>query len=236
MQVIHDGVENVHGQVQLQGEMFKKLSPAALKDLASLSAPSSYPASFVLFSEKEDARGIYIVLEGEVKLSINSSDGRRLSLRIVRKGDILGLASALSGQPYEVTAETVYPAKLMPIGRREFLGFVIRHPEAYQMFSEELTREFTMACEQLRTVGLSSSAPEKLARLLLDWSENGQTVDQGARVRFSMTHEEIGEFIGASRETVTRTLSTFKNQRLVSFQGSTLTIPSKAALAQYAGC
>ena len=109
-----------------------------------------------------------------------------------------------------MTAETLYPAKLYPIGRREFLGFVMRHPEVYQVFSEELTREFTMACEQLRTVGLSSSAPEKLARLLLDWSENGQAGESGTKVRFSMTHEEIGEFIGASRETVTRTLSTFQ--------------------------
>jgi CRP/FNR family transcriptional regulator len=236
MQAIHDAIENVHSQMYFPGDLFTKFSPTALKDLSSLSAPSSYPANFVLFSEKEEARGIYIVLEGEVKLSINSSDGRRLSLRIARKGDLLGLTSALSGQPYEVTAETVYPAKLMPIGRREFLGFVMRHPEAYQVFSEELTREFTMACEQLRTVGLSSSAPEKLARLLLDWSENGQTADTGAKVRFSMTHEEIGEFIGASRETVTRTLSTFKNRQLVSFHGSMLTIPNKAALALYAGC
>ena len=235
MQAIRDAVESM-GQMRFPGEFFKKFSPMALKDLASLSAPSTYPANFVLFSEKEDTHGIYIVLEGEVKLSINSSDGRRLSLRIARKGEILGLASALSGQPYEMTAETVFPARLMPIGRREFLGFVMRHPEAYQVFSEELTREFTMACEQLRTVGLSSSAPEKLARLLLDWSESGQTVEQGVKFRFSMTHEEIGEFIGASRETVTRTLSAFKTRRLVSFQGSTLTIPSKAALASYAGC
>ena len=235
MQAIHDAIQSV-GQMGFPGEFFKKFSPAVLKDLASLSAPSSYAANYVLFSEREEARGIYVVLEGEVKLSINSNDGRRLSLRIVRKGEILGLTSALSGQPYEVTAETLYPAKLFPIGRREFLGFVMRHPEVYQVFSEELTREFTMACEQLRTVGLSSSAPEKLARLLLDWSENGQTSESGAKVRFSMTHEEIGEFIGASRETVTRTLSTFKSRRLVSFHGCMLTIPSKTALAHYAGC
>jgi CRP/FNR family cyclic AMP-dependent transcriptional regulator len=244
MQAIRDGIESFGSEVQYQvqsqmpypGELFKKFSPAALKDLSSLAASSSYPANYVLFSEKEEAHGIYIVLEGEVKLSINSSDGRRLSLRIARKGDILGLASALSGSPYETTAETVYPAKLVPIGRREFIGFMMRHPEAYQVLSEELTREFTMACEQLRTVGLSASAPEKLARLLLDWSENGQTFESGTKFRFSMTHEEIGEFIGASRETVTRTLSVFKHERLVAFSGSILTIPSKAALASYAGC
>ena len=76
---------------EFPGEFFKKFSPAALKDLASMAAPSSYPAGYVLFSEKEESQGIYIVIEGEVKLSINSSDGRRLSLRIARKGEILGL-------------------------------------------------------------------------------------------------------------------------------------------------
>ena len=100
---------------------------------------------------------------------------------------------------------------------------------------EELSRNVTQACDQLRTVGLSATAPEKLARLLLDWSEGGQTTDcGGARFRFSMTHEEIGEFIGASRETVTRTLSNFKTRHLVAFQGSMLTIPNRNALAHYA--
>jgi len=50
-----------------------------------------------------------------------------------------------------------------------------------------------------------------------------------------MTHEEIGEFIGASRETVTRTLSTFRHRQLVAFNGSMMTIPSRMALATYAG-
>jgi CRP/FNR family transcriptional regulator len=179
---------------------------------------------------------VYVVLEGEVKLSINSSEGRRLSLRIVRKGEIVGLASTLSGNPYEMTAETLYPAKLAFISRRDFTNFLMRHPEVYQALGEELGREYTIACEQLRRVGLSATAPERLARLLLDWSENGQKTEQGTRFHFSLTHGEIGEFIGASRETVTRTLTTFKNRRLVAYQGSTVTIPSRTALEHYACC
>jgi CRP-like cAMP-binding protein len=86
----------------------------------------------------------------------------------------------------------------------------------------------------LRTVALSSSAPEKLARLLLDWSKDGQTTESGSRCRFSLTHEEVGEFIGTSRETVTRTLKVFKSLRLVTFHGSTLSIPNRTALESYA--
>ncbi len=216
------------------GGFFTQLNPAALQNFQAMQFPSSYQANVVLFSEKDAAHGIYVVLEGEIKLSINSSDGRRLSLSIARKGDVLGMASTLAGSPYDVTAETLYPAKVAHIGRREFLSFLTRHPEAYQAVIEELSRSVTKVCDHLRTVGLAATAPEKLARLLLDWSENGQSNEcGGTRFRFSMTHEEIGEFIGASRETVTRTLSTFKTRHLVAFNGSMVTIPSLNALANY---
>lgn len=222
-------------QTTLTGEFFKKLTPAALQDFQSLQFPSSYAANVVIFSERDSAQGVYVVLEGEIKLSLNSSDGRRLSLAIARKGEILGMASTLAGSPYDVTAETLYPAKVAHIGRREFLHFLTRHPEAYQVVIEELSRSVTKACDQLRTVGLSATAPEKLARLLLDWSDGGQATECGGRrFRFSMTHEEIGEFIGASRETVTRTLSSFKHRHLVDFKGSMMTIPNRNALANYA--
>ena len=235
MEITYTTSSNCRNLAKPAGEFFNKLTPAAMQDLQSMQFPSSYAANVVIFSEKDPAQGIYIVLEGEVKVSINSSEGRRLSLAIARKGEILGMASTLAGSPYDVTAETLYPAKVAHIGRRDFLSFLARHPEAYQVVIEELSRSVTKACDQLRTVGLAATAPEKLARLLLDWSDSGQTTECGGRrFRFSMTHEEIGEFIGASRETVTRTLSTFKTRRLVDFKGSMMTIPNRSALATYA--
>lgn len=223
------------GQAKLDGDFFSKLSPEAQKDLTATAIPLNYPAAKVLFSEKDAAAGIYMVIEGEVKLSMNSSDGRRLILRIARKGEVFGLASALAGKPSEMTAETLYPAKIASINRRDFLSFLMRHPEVYQIVTEKLSQDYAMACEQLRTVGLSGSAPEKLARLLLEWSQYGKTNEGGVHFRFPLTHGEIGEFIGASRETVTRTLSIFKSRQLVAFHGSTLTIPDRTALESYAG-
>jgi CRP/FNR family transcriptional regulator len=197
--------------------------------------PTNYPDGVLLFSEKQ-IPNVYIILSGEVKLSMNSADGKRLIVRIAKAGDILGLASVISGNSSEITAETLHPARIAVIERSEFLGFLRRHPEVYQLLTVELSRHLNMLCEQLRTVGLSSSAPEKLARLLLDWSENGQTTDAGTRFHFPLTHEEIGEFIGTSRETVTRTLSAFKNRRLVACHGATLTITSRMALETFARC
>lgn len=211
-----------------------KLSSTARADFESLLHASSYPANRILFTEREPATGLYVVLEGEIHVSINSADGRRLALRIAREGEILGLSSVFSGSAYNATAETFYPSRVAYVARQTLILFLSNHPDAYQVVVEELSRKVSLACEQLRTVALSHSAPEKLARLLLEWSENGQATQQGCRVRFALTHEQIGEFIGASRETVTRTMADFKRHRLVSLNGSMLTIPNRAALATYA--
>jgi CRP/FNR family transcriptional regulator, cyclic AMP receptor protein len=235
MQTMRETNSGCTSQTQRTGEFFKKLSPSALRDLESMEFPTSYQPGVLLFSEKTASSGLFIILSGEVKLSINSSDGKRLILSIAKAGEILGLSSALSGLPSEMTAEVLYPAKIAVIERTQFLNFLTRHPEVYQTVTQELSLQYKVACEQLRTVALSSTAPEKLARLLLDWSESGQKTENGTRFRFSLTHEEIGEFIGASRETVTRTLSTFKSRHLVAFNGSTLTIPSRIALESLAG-
>jgi CRP/FNR family cyclic AMP-dependent transcriptional regulator len=222
-------------QAKRAGEFFSKLTASSLQDFSAMEEyPSSYEANVVLFTEREPAESVFVILEGEVRLSINSSGGRRLSLRIAREGDIIGLSSSLSGAAYDMTADTLYRSRIAVIERHEFLSFLALHPDAYLSVSEELGRHMAIACSQLRTLVLSSSAPEKLARLLLEWSDRGQVAGSESRLRFSLTHEEIGNFIGTSRETVTRTLGDFKTRRLVAFRGSIMTIPNRAALEDYA--
>lgn len=234
MERMQEQVNDKNVPAYRKSEFFTQLPTAALADFEALLVPSHYPANTVLFSETQPSEGVVVVLEGEVKLSINSSDGRRLSFRIARAGEVLGLTSTLSGKPYEMTADTLYPAKVAYVERAVFLQFMARHPEVYEAVTGEVSRNFNQACEQLRTVGLSATAPERLARLLLGWSEPDTKAESGMRCRLSLTHEEIGEFIGASRETVTRTLSAFKHRHLVSVRGAMLTINSRNALESYA--
>lgn len=215
-------------------DFFTHLSASAQVDFDSMLFPTSYPGGTILYSETQPSAGILVILDGEVKLSMNSSEGRRLSLRIARAGDVLGLPSVLAGTPHGVTADTLYSVKIAYVTRDAFLQFLARHPDAYKAVAQEMVRSFSNACDQLRTMGLSSTVPAKLARLLLEWSDAGQKSETGSRCRLSLTHEQIGEFIGASRETVTRTLSSFKNRRLVDMRGSMLTIPSRNALESYA--
>jgi CRP/FNR family transcriptional regulator, cyclic AMP receptor protein len=214
---------------------FCQLTALALKDFNAVKSPATYPAGALLFMEKQDPRGVFVLCAGQVKLSISSSTGKTLILRIAKPGEILGLMAAMSDSPYEVTAETVHPCQVAYVRRDDFLRFVARHPEAYQGVVKQLSTLYNGACEQLRTVGLSASAPEKLARLLLDWSVETKNTKHGTPIKLPLTHEEIAEFIGTTRETVTRTLSEFKSRQLVTLDGSTLMISNRPAL-EAIGC
>lgn len=216
------------------GEFFKALPTAALKDFESHAIQQTYAPREILFEEKQNPYRVYVLLEGQVKLSMNSIDGRRLILRIAGPGELPGLTSVLSGKEYEMTAEALHSCKIASMRRQDFLGFLARYPSAYASVARDLSLDYTRACEQLRTVGLASSAPVKLARLLLELCAAAHRTEHGVQFRLTLTHGEIGECIGASRETVTRTLSDFKNRHLLDFRGSTLLIRNQMALATYA--
>jgi CRP/FNR family transcriptional regulator, cyclic AMP receptor protein len=214
---------------------FCQLEPQTLKDFTAVRSTATYPGGAVLYLEKQDPRGVFVLCAGEVKLSISSSAGKTLTLRIAKPGEILGLMAVLRKTPYEVTAETLHACQIAFIRREDFLNLLAKHPEMHGGVVKQLTTLYSGACEQLRTVGLSASAPEKVARLLLEWASEGKPTRSGTQIKLPLTHEEIAEFIGTTRETVTRTLSDFKNKHLVVLQGSTLTIADRAALESIGG-
>jgi CRP/FNR family cyclic AMP-dependent transcriptional regulator len=211
-----------------------KLPPAALKAFNAVQSTSAYPKGALLFMEKQESRGIFMLCEGQVKLSVSSSEGKTLTLRIAKAGEVLGLMAVLARARYEATAETCRPCQVAFVRGDDFLRFVEHHAEAYPGIVRQLIASYDGACEQLRKVGLSASVQERLGRLLLDWSEGSKETKLGNKITVPLTHGEIGELIGTSRESVTRTFTQLRNHHLVVLKGSTLTIPNRAALESFA--
>lgn len=216
------------------GAFYKDLSVQAMSEFESLAAPFSCARTTLLFGEEQEPCSVLFLLEGRVKLTMNSYEGKRLMLGIAGPGEIVGLAAAIAGRPYETTAIAQFPCKITALSRHVFLDFLLRYPVACQNAARLLSIEYKRGCERLRILGLTLTASTKLALLLLQWGAEGQRTEVGARIRCSLTHEEIGECIGVSRETITRSLTDFKNHELVEQHGSTLLIPNLRALEAYA--
>lgn len=230
-----DPNENLQSCELTESGLFRHLCAAALRDFEAVMSFATYPRRALLFVEEQDPRGVFVLFAGKVKLSISSSAGKMLILRIAKAGEILGLMAAISGGPYEVTAETLQTCQVAFLHRDDFLHFVARHPEAYQGVVTQLGKLYRGACEQLRIIGLSASVPEKLARFFLDCSADLKGITEGKPVNLGLTHQEIAERIGTTRETVSRALSEFKSRRLMALQGAALMIYDRPAL-EAIGC
>jgi CRP/FNR family transcriptional regulator len=213
-----------------QSGYFCNLPPASLQELDKVKYASAYPQGAVLFVEGQAPRGVYMICGGRVKLSTTSRDGKTLILRIAQAGEVLGLHATVSGKPYELTAEALQPCQLDFIRRDDFLRFLQNHADACLNAAQHLSKNCQSAYEMIRSLGLSHSVAEKLARLLLEWSSDGDATKEGIRIKVSLTHEEIAQLIGTSRETVTRVLGEFRQKKLAQLRGSTLVILDKPAL------
>jgi len=211
--------------------MFCGLSPTALQSFEGIKYATAYPKGAVLFVEGQNPRGIFVLCKGRVKLTLCSSTGKTLIMKLVEPGEILGLSATISGKPYEVMAETSEPCQINFVRREDFLRFLRQHSEAGLRVAEQLSAKYNSACREIRALTLSHSTGEKMAKLLLDWS--AQTTESGKagnRLRLILTHEEIGQMIGTSRETVTRLLGEWKKQQIVQSNGPILQIRNMAAL------
>jgi CRP/FNR family cyclic AMP-dependent transcriptional regulator len=210
--------------------LFCNLPPAALNKLNELKSTAVYPKSAMLFIEGQQPRGVFVLCAGKVKLSTSSREGKTIITKLSGPGDVLGLNATISNRPYEVTAEMVEPGQANFIARDAFLQFLREHGEVAVRVAEQLSRNYYSAYEEIRTLGLTSSPSEKFAKLLLTWSAEKDSASNGSQVRLTLTHEEIAEMIGTTRETVSRLFSEFKKKQLLQVKGAMLTIRNKGAL------
>jgi CRP/FNR family cyclic AMP-dependent transcriptional regulator len=215
---------------------FCALSPESLRDLDEIKHVSSYPEGALVFVEGQAARGVYIVCQGRAKLMTTNRDGKTLILKIAQPGEILGLHSVISGQEHELTVETLQPSQLAFISREDFLKFLKSHGDACLHAAQHLSRDCQSAYDSIRSIGLSHSVSEKLARLLLQWAADGKAAEGVIRTKLALTHEEIAQLIGSSRETVTRALGEFKKRHVAELNGSTLLVRNRTALEGLAAC
>jgi len=212
-------------------KIFCDLPESALQSFEQIKYATAYPKGAVLFVEGQAPRGIFVLCRGRVKLSICSTDGKTLILKIAEGGEVLGLSATVGGNPYELTAETIDPCQVNFVKREDFLRFLKDHPAACMRVAEQLSEKYNAACREIRALGLSHSAAEKLAKLLLEWTaKGGESAKHEPRIKLALTHEEIAQMIGTSRETVTRLFAEMKKQEIVLAKGSTLVIQNKAAL------
>jgi CRP/FNR family cyclic AMP-dependent transcriptional regulator len=214
--------------------LFCDLPREALLRLQNIKATSVYPKGALLCLEGQPPRGVFVLCTGRAKLSTTSSEGKSMILRIAEPGEVLGLTAAVSCTPYEATVETIEPSQANFISQSDFVQFLQEYPDVGLRVAKQLTHNCKCAYDEIRSLGLSNSVPEKLAKLILKWAEHPVEMSfkkpHEPAIRVTLTQEEIAQLIGTSRETVSRVLAGFRKNGWLRIKGATWTIVNRHAL------
>jgi len=207
---------------------FCSLGNSVLADLELVTSTISLPAQASLFTQGEDARCLYLICNGYLKLTTGSPRDRQMIVRVAGPGSMLGLYAVLSHGVYEVSAESLTPAQLRPVERDRFLNFLRSHKEAQMRAVQCICQEYRFALQDACRIALAETVAARLARLLVELSyQIGEKSETGAfHFPLLLTHEEMASMACTTRETVTRTLGQFRKEGWISIEGSQVTVNS----------
>ena len=210
--------------------LFCNLGDEALNRFDQLGLHVSFPSQAVVFEEFQPVINIFVICTGRVKLSATSREGRTMILRLAGPGDILGLSAALSDGRHEVTAETIEPTQLKSVRRADFLRLLEDFSEVGEKSARVVAAEYRAAYLDARRLAISGSAAAKLAQLLLQLADTSECGKHEQRFTMTLTHEELANMCGVSRETATRLLNQFERDGLIERRGASMVIHDLSSL------
>lgn len=213
---------------------FCSLSKTSIAAFERVKLTFCYPADAMVFLEGQHPTGIFLLCQGQAKLLATQRDGRTMILKIAKPGEVLGLHAAVTGRPYELTAVTMSPCQMNFVRREDFLKFLENHRDASLGAAQHVSHNCRSAYQLVRAIGLQNPVSGRMARLFLEWSAHTLPRNGTVRVNVGLTHEEISQLVGSTRETITRTLSDMKKNGVAELRRATLIIRNKAELERLA--
>lgn len=192
----------------------------------------SYGKGTILFEEGSDSAGVFLVLDGRVKLSVNSSNGKAMVLGFFGPGTILGIAATVLGRRHICTAEAIQPTVAVLVPRGALIAELKSQPLAAWHLAQILSEHCLFLATKMATVELSESAQQKIARCLLGMIHPNS--HDGEHVELNLSQETIAQIVGLSRETVSRILSGLRDKGVVDWTRSNFIIRNRRALENLA--
>lgn len=214
---------------------FCSLKGAALARFVAIAPEINRSRGESFFMEGEAPNYVFVICSGRIKLSVTSREGKTAILRIAGAGEILGLSAAMSGTPHETSGEAVELCRVKAIRVSDFMHFLEEYPEASAEATSCLLRDYRVVLNNVFRLALPNTVAGRLASLLLEWLDAPHATT-GTERRFivALTQEEIASMTNTSRETVSRVLHQFQEEKLISIKGASMTILKPEALEQLA--
>lgn len=202
----------------------------ALKDLlTSLATRSSLKTGEVLFEQDDPGETLYALVSGRVEVSLLSSDGRKLGLNILHPGALFGEIALFDPGPRTATITALEPTDVLGVKNTDVLRALRDMPDLHVDMIQLAGKRMRWISDQLSDQ-VFLSMPTRLARKILHLTANSP--DQVQSLRMSQT--DLAEFVGASREAVSKTLAVWKRDKTIDLTRGGLSVLDREALEEIA--
>lgn len=174
----------------------------------------------IIYAPEEPATELFVIKDGRVALNLLSPEGRTLTVRVVKSGEIFGHAALLSDGSFDTFAEALRPTMVATVRRDTLEELMISRPALALELMNDLGQHSQALSRRLGNVAFKT-VPARLASLLLELAQpSGRDPSNTGR----WTHQEMADMINSYRETVTKVLNEFRHARLIEMdrQGVTL--------------
>jgi CRP/FNR family transcriptional regulator, cyclic AMP receptor protein len=206
-----------------------KLDEEELARFAELTREKNYPKGSVIVFEDDPGDSLFVVRQGRVKVVLIGEDGREVILGVLGVGEHFGELSLIDDQPRSAHVIAMEETNLLVLRRDDFRRRVESNPAVAWALLTELARRLRRADAKIHGLALLD-VPGRIAKLLLDFAQEAepQTIEK------PLTHQTIAHMIGASRETVSRTIRDFQNQGFIRVERRRISVSNRDALKQLA--
>ncbi|MCE7794900.1 Crp/Fnr family transcriptional regulator [Salipaludibacillus sp. CUR1] len=189
----------------------------------------------VLFRETEPAESLYFINEGKVKLTKSSADGKEIVLNIRQKDEIFAEVALFSPEEttYPATATVLEGGSVSYIRNEDLEMMLLEHPELGMPIFRIMAERLRISQTTLRDVALYGKLSALAATLVRLTEDYGIKKEDGIYIDIKLTHEDLGNFFGATRESVTRMMNQLKKQKILSKKQGYLVIHDLEELKTY---
>lgn len=204
--------------------IFSDLPEETIEKISQVGFRRTYKKDSIILMEDEVGGALFIIVNGKVKVTRTSNDGREVILNILTESDIFGEMALLDGQTRSATVSALENSELFIIQRNQFLEFLKEHPEISIALMQELSKRLRSADMQIKSLSLKD-AEGKVATVILQLANDIGRIKQGiVEIEKLPLQQDLANMAGTSRETISRTLHSFVKKGLIELEGSKLRI------------
>jgi CRP/FNR family cyclic AMP-dependent transcriptional regulator len=203
--------------------LFSSLDEDAVREFERVAIRKKFQKNTIIFSKGDESDSLYMVYSGRVKAVIHDEEGREIVLSVFGPGEYFGEMAALDGVPRSATIVTKEPTEMMIVHREVFKRFLASNPDMVFNLLGVLLKRLRRANEKIESLAFSS-VHGRVANLLMQFAES-----RGSKweIDEKLTHQEIANMVGSSREMVSKILGELVEKGRISIEKKQITIHKK---------